>query len=212
VHWNVRLKPKPISCADLDLAPRGTNHITPWGACEHDFAWEPCAKFGQCLTCNEHHCIKSAGKDDQERLARIKDVLAEAQKEYEAAKQAFEAGDYGADKWYESQSLYRDQLRELVSILEDRAVPDGCVVRLKGGNNQTHLHRVLRANAMKVLAQNTEPRQMIEEMLALLQDERPHAVVQGPQIAVEGRSSAPAATPPLRATTADATRERLASQ
>jgi len=168
VHWNVALKPKPVSCSDLDLMPRGANHVTLWGTCEHDFLFSPCEKFGDCLNCNEHHCIKSAGTDDQERLSRIKEVLSEVEKEYEGAQAACDAGYPGAQQWQKSQSLYRDRIRQLVRILEDDSVPDGAVVRLTGGNNQTHLHRVLRSTAQQALENNTAPAHVINEMLGLL--------------------------------------------
>lgn len=168
IHWNLTLKPKPVSCSDLDLVPRGANHITLWGTCEHDFLFSPCEKFGDCLNCNEHHCIKGAGTDDQGRLSRIKDVLGEVETEYEGAQAAYDAGYPGAQQWQQSQSLYRDRLRQLVRILEDDSVPDGAVVRLTGGNNQTHLHRVLRSAAQQALQNNTVPTHLINAMLSLL--------------------------------------------
>lgn len=168
VHWNVTLKPKPVSCSDLDMVPRGANHMTLWGVCEHDFLFSPCEKFGDCLNCNEHHCIKTAGKDDKERLARVKELLSEVEKEYESAQAAFEAGYPGAEQWHRSQSQYRDRLRQLVCILEDDLVPDGAIVRLTGGNNQTHLHRVLRSTAQQALQNNTVPAYIINKMLGIL--------------------------------------------
>lgn len=172
VYWNMTLKPKPVSCSDLDLVPRGSNHVTLWGTCEHDFLFSPCEKFGDCLNCNEHHCIKSAGTDDQERLSRIKEALSEVEKEYEGAQAAFDAGYPGAQQWQQAQGLYRDRLRQLVSILEDASVPDGAVVRLTGGNNQTHLHRVLRSSVKQALQNNTVPAHLINEMLTLINAHR----------------------------------------
>jgi hypothetical protein len=183
VHWNLTLKPKPVSCSDLDLVPRGANHATLWGTCEHDFLFSPCQKFGDCLNCNEHHCIKSAGADDQERLARIKEVLNEVEREYEGAKSAFDAGYPGAEQWQRSQSQYRERLRQLVRILEDAFVPDGTVVRLSGGNNQTHLHRVLRSTAKQALENNTVPQHVISKMLSLLDA---HGTEGGTQSATDG--------------------------
>jgi hypothetical protein len=168
-HWDVSLKPKPVSCADLDMIPRGANHVTLWGTCEHDFLFSPCETFGDCLNCNEHHCIKGAGADDQARLERIKNVLREVEKEHESAKAAHEAGFPGAENWHHSQQKYLDRLRQLVAILENPAVPDGAVVRLNGGN-QTHLHRVLWTTAVSALENNSSPSHVIEEMLRLLDD------------------------------------------
>jgi hypothetical protein len=166
-QWDVTLKPKPISCTDLDMTPRGANHITLWGICEHDFLFSPCETFGDCLNCHEHHCIKGAGTDERERLERIRSVLSEVEKEYESAKTAQEAGFPGAENWYHSQQRYLDRLRQLVAILEDPVVPDGAVVRLNGGS-QTHLHRVLRTAAMSALENDSSPAHVIEEMLKLL--------------------------------------------
>lgn len=166
-HWDVTLKPKPISCADLDLVPRGANHITLWGTCEHDFLFSPCEKFGLCLNCSEHHCIKSAGTNDQERLARIKSTLHEVEKEYESAKAAHEAGFPGSENWHHFQKQYLERLGQLIAILEDSTVPEGAIVRLNGGS-QTHLHRVLRTTALSALENKTSPANVIEDMLNVL--------------------------------------------
>lgn len=176
-HWDVRLKQPPSSCADLDLTPRGANHITVYGHCEHDFLFSPCENFGDCLNCKEHHCVKGAGKDDQERLARIKLVLVEVAKETAAAEKAMNEGDCGADKWHADHSRYLARLRELVSILESKTVSDGATVRLRGGNSQTHLHRVLRGMAMKALEGNSAPRAVIEQMMKQLEEEAPGVLV-----------------------------------
>lgn len=182
VHWNLKLKPKPVSCSDLEMVPRGANHVTLWGTCEHDFLFSPCEKFGDCLNCNEHYCIKSAGADDQERLSRIKEVLRKVESEYEGAQAAFDAGYPGAQQWQQSQGVYRDRLRQLVRILDDESVPDGSVVRLIGGNDQTHLHRVLRSTAQQALHNNTVPAHLINEMLGLLNT---HGTERAPQSATD---------------------------
>lgn len=183
VYWDVRLKPQPASCADLDLSPRGARHVTLYGYCEHDFLFAPCENFGDCLQCHEHSCVKGAGKDDQERLARIRDILIQVTLEAEAAKRAVEAGDLGAPLWHAQQSRYESALRELVSILESKSVAEGSFIRLSGETSNSHLHRVLRSAAMNALSSNTVPERVVREMLDLIKVEsadHPSFVVEPP--------------------------------
>ncbi|MBA5688937.1 hypothetical protein [Rugamonas apoptosis] len=167
-HWDVNLKPKPVSCAEIDLGPRGANHVTMWGVCEHDFLFSPCDKFGDCLNCVEHYCVKGAGASDLERLDRIKFVLSAVEKEVIQATRAVEDNNPGASKWLESQSKYRARLITLVGILEDEAVPQGALIKPKGANEQSHLHRILRNSALMAVTQNVLPSTLVEEMLCIL--------------------------------------------
>ncbi len=172
IHWQISMKPKPKSCEDLDLTPRGANHPTLWGFCEHDFNFNPCEKFGDCINCKEHHCIKGAGKDNQEKLERINQLLERVREEADQAMAAADRGDPGADQWNATQQKYRDRLEQLVSILKDRGIADGAVVRLEGSNAQSHLHRVLRLVAMEALASNTAPALALKTMLSALDEDR----------------------------------------
>lgn len=172
IHWQVSMKPKPKSCEDLDLTPRGSNHPTLWGFCEHDFNFNPCEKFGDCLNCNEHHCIKGAGKDSQEKLERISKLLMQVQEEADRALAAAKRGDPGAAKWSATQQKYKVRLEQLVSILKNEGIAEGAVVRLNNSNAQSHLHRVLRSVAMDALEGNSAPPLVMRKMLDALGEDR----------------------------------------
>jgi hypothetical protein len=132
----------PVSREELSIIPRGPVHITDIGVCVHDWSIVPCEKFRDCTNCQEHIFVK--GED--QCLKRIKERLHQTEIDYAAAREAIQAGHYGADRWYERLDREVTRLRELVRILEDPSVPDGSQIRLKGGDF-THLRRVLTSKA-----------------------------------------------------------------
>lgn len=189
VHWAVRLeqRQRPVSCHDLDLVPRGANLLTLYGMCEHDFMFNPCEKFGDCLSCAEHHCIKGAGKTQAEQLVRIKALLQmvlveEAQAAVAAARQ-----DPGASRWHEAQKTQREKLEQLVAILEDPLVPDGSIVRLADASSaRSHLHRVLRGVALDALENNTAPSAVMQQLLVAVESDEPSRLALEGQLQLKG--------------------------
>ena len=131
----------PITLRDLNLTERGPVHITEYGACIHDYTWSPCQKFRDCLNCEEQVCIKG----DQVKLERIKARLAEVEIDYAEAEKAIKEGFYGADRWYEFHEKTIIRLRQLVDILENPEIHDGTQVKLRDGNDYSHLNRVLKS-------------------------------------------------------------------
>lgn len=153
-HWSVRRRPN--SCADVDMHYRSATIATIWGGCEHDWLLKPCPYSRDCLNCTSHVCIKGLGKDDQERLERLKKLLDKIIVQQGLAKTAFERGDPGTSFWVDYQTAYRERVEELIRLLERPDVPEGAQIWLKGTSN-THLHRVL---GQKVL--ETVEKQLVE--------------------------------------------------
>ena len=154
----------PVTTQEINMMERGAMHISLWGVCSHDFIMSPCEKFRDCLNCEEHVCIKGAGTDNAERLKRIKDRLAQIEKDYAEAEKAIEQGYSGADRWYEHHKKTVERLRQLVQILESPDVPDGAQIKLRDGNDFSQLRRVIRIKAEQALEQNVPDAKLLIEM------------------------------------------------
>jgi len=158
----------PVSTQVINLMERGAVHVSLWGVCSHDFIMSPCEKFRDCLNCEEHVCIKGLGKDNAERLTRIKMRLAQVEKDYAEAQAAIQQGYAGADKWYEYHQKTVERLRQLVEILENPQTPDGAQIKLRDGRDFSHLRRVIRVNAMEALERKTPDATLLSDMSRLL--------------------------------------------
>ncbi len=158
----------PVSSQEMNLMERGAMHVSLWGVCSHDFIMSPCEKFRDCLNCEEHVCIKGLGKDNAERLERIKERLAQVEKDYTAAKLAIDNGYAGADRWYEYHQKTVERLQQLVQILESPEVPDGSQIKLRDGKDFSQLRRVIRIKASEALERKTPDSALLTEMFSLL--------------------------------------------
>ena len=158
----------PLTTQEVNLMERGSLHVSLWGVCSHDFIMSPCEKFRDCLNCEEHVCIKGAGKDNANRLRRIKERLAQVEKDYEAAILALAQGYSGADRWFEYHLKTVERLRQLVEILESPQIEDGAQIKLRNGKEFSHLRRVIRIKAVESLQQGSPDAALLVEMTALL--------------------------------------------
>jgi hypothetical protein len=129
---------EPISRSELTVVERGPAHVTEFGVCVHDWVISPCEKFRECTNCQEHVFVK--GED--ECLKRIKEKLAQVEIDFAKAEEALQSGFAGADRWYESHQREVARLRDLIQILEDKGIPDGSQIKLRGGDF-SHLRRVI---------------------------------------------------------------------
>lgn len=168
-HWSVRLRPR--SCADVDMHYRSATIATLWGGCEHDWLLKPCPYSRDCLNCTSHVCIKGLGKDDQERLERLKKLLDKIIVQQGLAIAAFERGDPGTRFWLEYQTAYRERVKELIGLLESPDVAEGAQIRLKGTAN-THLHRVLQQKVRESVEQGMIEADAVAYLLSAYQENR----------------------------------------
>jgi len=158
----------PVTTQEINLMERGALHVSLWGVCSHDFIMSPCEKFRDCLNCEEHVCIKGPGKDNTNRLKRIKERLAQVEKDYEAARLALGEGDSGADRWYEYHQKTVERLRQLVEILESPQIEDGAQIKLRDGKDFSHLRRVIRLKAVESLDRDMPNAAILVEMTEVL--------------------------------------------
>ena len=71
--------------------------------------------------------------------------------DYAESRKAINEGFYGADRWYEFHEKSIIRLRQLVAILENPEIQSGTQVKLRDGNDYTHLSRVLRGAGLPQL-------------------------------------------------------------
>jgi hypothetical protein len=158
----------PVTTQEVNLMERGAMHVSVWGVCSHDFIMSPCEKFRDCLNCEDHVCIKGLSKDNADRLTRIKLRLAQVEKDFYEAKAAIAKGFAGADRWYEYHQKTVERLRQLVEILESTQVPDGAQIKLRDGNDFSHLRRVIRLKAIDALEHKMPDADLLSDMTKML--------------------------------------------
>lgn len=107
-----------------------TAHTTDYGYCLHDFAGEPCQMHRDCINCEEQECIKG----EAQKEANLRASKAETERLLEAAKQALNEQEYGADAWVAHQTKTLERINSLLSIYESPSVPNGARIRLNVTN------------------------------------------------------------------------------
>lgn len=150
-----------------DIQPQLTGLKTEYGQCVHDWAVSPCEGFVECLECSDHRCI--TGDDPQEsklRLQRIEKLHEIVQCEVLNAQAAIVEGDWGAEEWLNVQTRYQQKLEQLISILRP-LVDNGqdAVIRMANTPAPSHLHRAMRAIAVRAHKDNLEAQEVIQMML-----------------------------------------------
>lgn len=170
-HWTVT-RPSPKSCSGIEMHHRSAVLMTAYGCCEHDWLLEPCQFHKDCLNCKEHYCIKGAGKNDMERLERIRALLPKVVVQQGLAQAAADRQEPGASFWYEYQTNYRERLEQLIALLESSAVVEGAKIQLVGSTANSHLHRVLRATALRELESLSVEKDVIDALLIAYRENR----------------------------------------
>jgi hypothetical protein len=170
-HWTVT-HPTPKSCADIEIHHRSAVLMTIWGGCEHDWLLEPCQFHQDCLNCKEHFCIKGFGKDDLERLGRLRELLDKVIHQQALAKAASDAGEYGAASYYAYQTSYRERIEQLVELIVNPEVAEGAVIRLAGATANSHLHRVLQEVAARELLGTPEKKDVVDALVLAYRENR----------------------------------------
>lgn len=130
---------QPVTYQELGVDRLGTAKATLYGMCVHDYAMAPCQKERECMTCQEHVCIKG----DHASLERI--LLLEAQTELmlQRAQKAHQVGDFGADRWVDNHKWKLAHVRSMRMALEHRGVPDGSILRIPEGHDPSPVRRAL---------------------------------------------------------------------
>lgn len=133
----------PITRADYAAAKIPTAHVTDFGYCIHDFAFEPCQLHRDCLSCNDHVCIKGDAAAEE----RLSFKLDETMRLLMAAKDAMGEEEYGADRWVAHNEATVARLVALKAVLADPNIENGAIIQL---SNPTAPSRLKEALACRV--------------------------------------------------------------
>lgn len=129
----------PIKRAEYAAAKIPTAHVTDFGYCIHDFSFEPCQLHRDCLSCNDHVCVKG-DKAAEDRLGlkleETKRLLAEAEA-------AMGAEEYGADRWVEHNKAVLERLVALSGILADPSIENGAIIQMSNPNAPSRLKEAI---------------------------------------------------------------------
>lgn len=105
-----------------------TAHVTDIGYCIHDYAQSPCQVHQNCINCNEMVCVKG----DKEAETNLRKNQLEYESLVSKAKQMFDSEVLGSAEWYKHQLLTLDRINQLISIIDDPAIPADTVIQLSG--------------------------------------------------------------------------------
>lgn len=129
-----------VSREDFLREQLGSSHATELGACFHDYALQPCQNHGDCITCEENGFVKG----DRQHRAEIAKVLNLTEMQLAAAKAAMSDGDYGADVWVHEHERKVRRLQLMLSKHDDPSIPDGTVVTLPAGRQDSEIEQAMR--------------------------------------------------------------------
>ncbi len=161
-----------------DVQPQLTGLKTEYGQCVHDWAVSPCDGFVECLECSDHRCI--TGDDPTEsrlRLQRIEKLHETVQCEVLKSQAAHAAGDWGAQEWLDVQIRYEQKLALLISILR-KLIDEGkdAVIRVARVPAPSHLHRAMRAIAVRAQQESLDTPEVIQMMLDAVDCTEPNGI------------------------------------
>lgn len=153
----------PMTRQEFNTLTMPTAHITEYGFCVHDFTMSPCQRFRDCLNCTEQVCIKG-----DRRLARIKERYIEVKRLKDQAEREISEGTAGADRWFEIHDFTEKRLAELIGILEDPAIQDGAIVKLRNEFEFSPIRRAVEAKLSNKKNIPSQDRPFLEDMRAML--------------------------------------------
>ncbi|WP_439464280.1 integrase [Roseateles sp. NT4] len=116
--------------SELLALGKPASHTTEFGYCMLDFAAEPCQMHRDCVNCDEQECVKG----EQHKEENLRRSRSEAEQALARARAALTDEEYGADKWVTHYVKTLGRIGELLSVLENPAVPVGARIRLAKGS------------------------------------------------------------------------------
>jgi hypothetical protein len=116
----------PITRAAFALHMVPTAHATELGWCIHDYATAPCELCNDCISCQEHVCIKGEKPKNQHTRELLQIELGLLRK----ARQDGAEGQYGAARWETHHQARVKILRTLVGLYDDPGIQQGAVIQL----------------------------------------------------------------------------------
>ncbi|OGT59368.1 MAG: hypothetical protein A3F43_06540 [Gammaproteobacteria bacterium RIFCSPHIGHO2_12_FULL_42_10] len=135
----------PMTRQEFNTLAMPTAHVTEFGFCIHDFTMSPCQRFRDCLNCTEQVCIKG-----DRRIDRIKERYRIVKELRDKAAQEINASTAGADRWYQIHDLTEKRLQELIGIMENPAIQNGAIIKLRNENEFSPLRRAIDSKTEKI--------------------------------------------------------------
>lgn len=133
----------PVERSTFSKLSAPTIHSTEIGYCIHHFAMLPCRLHRDCLFCTEHVCIKG----DNARRETVRRWLTENVALLAQARKALSRRAFGADRWAIHTRAAVQRLRELLALLDDRAIPDGTIIQLASPNMPSRIREAMEERA-----------------------------------------------------------------
>lgn len=161
-----------------DVQPQLTGLKTEYGQCVHDWAVSPCDGFVACLECSDHRCITGDNPHESKlRLQRIEKLHRAVQGEVLKSQVAQSAEDWGAQEWLDVQSRYEQKLALLISILR-KLIDEGkdAVISVARVPTPSHLHRAMRAIAVRARQDGLDSQEVIQMMLDAVDRTEPTSI------------------------------------
>ncbi|NTZ89279.1 hypothetical protein [Agrobacterium tumefaciens] len=131
---------RPVDRKEFAEAQIGAALTTELGICVHDYSLLPCQTHGDCLGCSENVFIKG----DAKHRERIEKRLVLNQKQLDDALWAMAGDSFGADRWVQSHEASIAKMKEMITIHDNAAIPDGTVVSLRGAALDSEVAMALR--------------------------------------------------------------------
>ena len=132
-----------ISRSEFLEAQIGSGHHHDLGACIHDYSLLPCQKFGDCAGCGENVFTKG----DPVQMKNVRERRELTARQLEAARQALDEGDYGADLWVQDHEASLARLERVLAVHGDPAIPDGTLINLPEDGSETEVSKAMRLRA-----------------------------------------------------------------
>lgn len=117
---------RPVTPRQLIEGNLAGVHLTPYGACLHDFAMSPCPMYRDCLNCVEHACVKGDARAER----ALRDRLAVIERAVASAEEAAAIGEGNSEIWLSRKRTELARLRELVALIDDATIAPGAILRL----------------------------------------------------------------------------------
>jgi len=137
----------PISLKSLGVERYGVAQFTGLGYCVHNYAESPCTKSGDCVTCNEHVCLKGIPNT----LDELKSLDGLLEEQLMHAKGSAVDNVYGADRWVSSLGFKLAKLKTIIRLLEDPKNADGLPVRVSDNLEPSSVKRSLNITELDVI-------------------------------------------------------------
>lgn len=134
----------PVDRQAFNILAVPTAHITEIGYCIHDYAMSPCQKHLDCLNCTEQVCLKG-----DRRLKNVQQIYEQNKSLLRKLDKDIASGLAGVDRWYEHTKITLQRAENLLSILNDPAVPNGSIIKLHNPQEYSPIKRALEARKSK---------------------------------------------------------------